>query len=67
MKRFFKVWRKLHKVLRITNLTLTALIGATPTTLAVIATQGVIIPAIVYGVLGGYRTLETTIMEGMNI
>ena len=66
-EKIFKRWRKLHKIIRITNLTLTTLIGTTLTTLAVITTQGIIIPALVFGILGGYGTLETTIMEGMNI
>ena len=66
-EKIYNRWRKTHKIIRILNLTLASLIGGTVCTLGIISTSGIIIPVLVLGILGGYGTIETTIMEGMNI
>jgi hypothetical protein len=60
-------WRKAYKVLRIINLTCSSLVGGSILTLGIITTNGIIIPGLVLALLGGYGTIESVIMEGMNI
>ena len=66
-EKIYNRWRKTHKVIRIINLTLTSLVGGSIFILGILTTSGLSIPILVLGLLGGYGTLETTIMEGMNI
>lgn len=62
-----KRWHKFGKAIRLINLTLSGSIAGAVAVLGILLTQGITIPLVVMGVLGGYSTIETTILEGLNI
>ena len=60
-------WKITGKAVRIVNITLTSLIAGTLCVLGTLMTQGIIIAPLAMGLLGGYSTLETALLEVMNI
>jgi hypothetical protein len=66
-EKVFKRWRNLHKTLRILNICGTSLVGASICVLGFLSTGGIAIPVLAIAILGGYGTIESTILEGMNV
>ena len=70
LERYKKVgnrWKKTGKAIRIINVTLSSLIAGSVCILGILTTQGVIVPILLMGLLGGYSAVETAIMEGINV
>ena len=66
-KKIGNKWKTAGKVVRVINLSITCLIAVALGVLAIVVTEGVAIPPMTMALLGGYSTIETTILEGMNI
>ena len=66
-KKIGNKWKMTGKIVRVINLSITCLIAVALGVLAIVVTAGVAIPPMTMALLGGYSTIETTILEGMNI
>jgi len=62
-----KKWKRLGSTIRLVNVTVGGLTAGSLCVLGILLIQGVIIPPLLMGLLGSYSTIETVVLEGLNV